>query len=288
MSLRRTSSRTAFDDLVTKRLQRIADQWTPLPRANGPQFDRDDVSAKRFEPSASGGADWHDGDEDGFGADAGARDGDGVDGRRRLVMHLDRRGVRAVLALVALAVVVTGWMWWQGRPREVMLAPAMSVAGAPMAGAALGTAGAAAAPVGAVVVHVLGSVRNPGLVRLPAGSRVDDALVAAGGAKSEKARGSVNLARIVIDGEQIIVSADGVVVAISSGGSGGADSGPGIGLNTATATELEALPGVGPVLAERIVAWRTANGVFHSADELSEVSGIGDSILEQIRPLVHM
>jgi competence protein ComEA len=272
MSLRRTPSRTAFDDLVTKRLQRIADQWTPLPSETGPASHLDDVPAGREEQE--------------FDSDEGA-DNDGG-GRRGLSMLLDRRGVRAILVLVALAALVAGWMWWQGRPREVMLAPAMSVAGTPMLGAPPEAAGSPVTSGGDVVVHVLGSVRNPGLVRLPAGSRVDDALTAAGGAKTEKARGSVNLARIVIDGEQIIVSADGVAVASAGGGSGSTNSGPGIGLNTATATELETLPGVGPVLAERIVAWRTTNGVFRSADELSEVSGIGDSILEQIRPLVHM
>ena len=274
MSLRRTPSRTAFDDLVTKRLQRIADQWTPLPSAPGPAIHPGDISAGRGEPE--------------FDTDDGARDGVGGGGRRGLFMRLDRRGVRAILALVGLALLVAGWMWWQGRPREVMLAPAMAVAGTPMAGASSGSEGASPALEGDVVVHVLGSVRNPGLVRLPAGSRVDDALSAAGGARTEKSRGSVNLARIIIDGEQIIVSADGVAAGSSGGGSGAGSSGLGVGLNTATATELETLPGVGPVLAERIIAWRTANGVFRSADELSEVSGIGDSILEQIRPLVHM
>jgi len=129
---------------------------------------------------------------------------------------------------------------------------------------------------GQVVVHVTGAVRQPGLVRLPAGSRVDDAIEAAGGARSAKALGTVNLARVLVDGEQIVV---GAVPGESSGGS--AESG--INLNQASASQLEDLPGVGPVLAQRIVDWRTANGPFRSVEELGEVSGIGDAVLAQIR-----
>lgn len=130
-------------------------------------------------------------------------------------------------------------------------------------------------------MHVVGSVKEPGLVRLPAGSRVDDAVKAAGGARSAKALSSVNLARQLVDGEQIVVgSAPGEPASVT--GASGPGTG-GISINSATAAELEDLPGVGPVLAERIVQWRTANGPFRSIDELGEVSGIGDSVLGQIR-----
>ncbi len=158
-----------------------------------------------------------------------------------------------------------------------------------------------------VVVHVIGLVRHPGLVELAAGARVADALQAAGGVTRRRAADSVNLARPVVDGEQIFVgpSADPAQRAFASpptaarpsngsGGSGSSLTGqPGatvapMNLNTADPATLEALPGVGPVLADRIVMWRTANGPFRSVDELGEVSGIGDAIMAQLRPLVRV
>ncbi len=131
-----------------------------------------------------------------------------------------------------------------------------------------------------LVVHVIGAVRRPGLVHLIAGSRVADALKAAGGATSAKAEGSVNLARLVVDGEQIQVNASGTLANGSAGGK--------VSLNSATAQEFEALPGVGPVLAQRIVDFRTEHGPFHSVDELDGVSGIGTSLMGQLRTHVQM
>ncbi len=164
---------------------------------------------------------------------------------------------------------------------------------------AQGYAGATAGPtVGAVVVvHVVGEVRDPGLQRLPAGSRVSDAVAAAGGATRRADLAAVNLARLVVDGEQVRVPAPGEAVAPSAGGAGagatgggGAGTGGGAGgtvsLNGADPATLETLPGVGPVLAQRIVEWRTAHGGFTSVDELTEVSGIGEKTFEQLRPLV--
>lgn len=139
------------------------------------------------------------------------------------------------------------------------------------------SSGLSAPLTGEVVVHVTGAVASPGLVRLPAGSRVNDAIEAAGGARSPKALASINLARVLVDGEQIVVGGSASASGSSSSTAGG------INVNSASASELEALPGVGPVLAERIVAWRTTNGPFRSVDELSEVSGIGDAVLAQIR-----
>lgn len=177
-----------------------------------------------------------------------------------------------VIGLLAIA----GWGWWQAQPRSVTV---LSPNGAPASGveAAAGGAGAFDRPTDAseVVVHVVGSVRRPGLVRLPAGSRIATAVEAAGGATDEQALATVNLARVVVDGEQITV---GVAAAEL----------PGVSLNQATASDLEGLPGVGPVLAGRIVDWREAHGPFRSIDELDEVSGIGSALLEQLRPLVRM
>lgn len=125
-----------------------------------------------------------------------------------------------------------------------------------------------------VSVHVAGAVRTPGVYTLPAGSRVTDAIDAAGGAEQEAVTDAVNLARTLVDGEQVRVPAQGEVAAQ------GAVSGTGrINVNTATATQLEGLPGVGPVLAQRIVAYREKNGPFASVESLESVTGVGPAIV---------
>ncbi|ADU47941.1 competence protein ComEA helix-hairpin-helix repeat protein [Intrasporangium calvum DSM 43043] len=167
------------------------------------------------------------------------------------------------------------------------------------AGGAAGDTAGAAAPA-EVVVHVVGQVRKPGLVRLRAGSRVADALEAAGGVTQRADVAALNLARPVSDGEQVFVPRPGESVTpgpsgSGSGGSGGVAGGGGsagasgsgpVNLNTADLAGLETLPGVGPVLAQRIVDWRTEHGRFSSVEELGEVSGIGDKMLTQLRPKV--
>lgn len=152
-----------------------------------------------------------------------------------------------------------------------------------------------------VVVQVVGQVRHPGVVTLRTGARVQDAVSAAGGALPSADLSAVNLARVVTDGEQIQVPKPGQSMTPpvgATGGGAGAASGttPGssstastggvVDLNTADVTGLDALPGVGPVLAQRIVDWRTQNGRFTSVDELGEVSGIGDKVLARLRPHV--
>jgi competence protein ComEA len=158
-----------------------------------------------------------------------------------------------------------------------------------------GGAGVTAAQSGSVVVHVVGRVERPGVVTLPAGARVADALEAAGGASGDANLAAVNLARAVVDGEQVYVPAPGEALPPATapgegggGGGGGRSAAPGGGpalvdLNAADAATLETLPGVGPVIAERIVAWREENGPFTSVDELAEVSGIGPAMLATIR-----
>ncbi len=152
------------------------------------------------------------------------------------------------------------------------------------------------APVGAspsdqgseVVVDVAGKVRRPGIVRLPPGSRVVDALEAAGGARRGADLTGLNLARVLTDGEQVLVGLP------AAAGPAGAAAAPGatstgsvlVNLNTATQAELETLPGVGPVTATSILEWRTEHGAFSSVDELLEVSGIGDATLAEIAPHV--
>jgi competence protein ComEA len=159
------------------------------------------------------------------------------------------------------------------------------------------------APVGGLlVVDVVGQVRSPGVVRLPPGARVIDAVAAAGGATAQADLQALNLARKVGDGELILVPRPGQSLFgpgagqpeagaplgdVGAGPSGGPTGAP-LDLNTATAAGLDALPGIGPVLAGRIVAWRTAHGRFSSVDELSEVSGIGPALLGRLRPMVRV
>lgn len=192
-------------------------------------------------------------------------------------------------ALIALAALLTlvGWWWWSGRPSPVAAVDdpltvtqqgvAWPAEGVPM--------GDRASTTGELTVHVVGRVRRPGIVTLPAGSRVMDAVAAAGGLRGRADTVDVNLARLVVDGEQIVV---GRAQPSGRSGSQPGTSGGLVNLNQATAADLEALPGIGPVLAERIVAWREAHGPFPSVDVLGEVSGIGDVLLENLRPLVHV
>jgi competence protein ComEA len=139
---------------------------------------------------------------------------------------------------------------------------------------------------GQVVVQVIGQVRRPGLVTLPLGARVADAVSAAGGLTRGGSSGGLNLARQVVDGEQIVVSPDAVAAPGSSGPTGSAD--PVVDLNAATLSDLDSLPGVGPVMAGRILDWRTAHGRFTTVDQLREISGIGARTFERLRPRVRV
>ena len=167
------------------------------------------------------------------------------------------------------------------------------------AGAGTSPPGGTTAGAGVVVVHVVGEVRRPGVLRLAVGSRVSDAVRAAGGATKGADLARVNLARILVDGEQVRVPAPGEPLepagvggtpgSPGTSGTPGSGLGPGgglVSLNTADLAALDTLPGVGPVLAQRILDWRTAHGRFTSVDELGEVSGIGEKLLAQLSPLV--
>lgn len=230
-----------------------------------------------------------------------------------LTVPVALRGVRArprrlavlgVMVLLLTAAVVLGirvaWARSSATPQ-----PVAATAHGPPDGlvsrtvpAAFASGGAAGLPTVASVllVHVVGQVRRPGVVRLPPGSRVLDAVRAAGGATSSADLNHLNLARPVADGEQIVVPRPGESIlqgGVPGVGGAGAGSSAGAGsvgglvdLNTADAAALDSLPGVGPVLAQRILDWRTQHGRFTSVDELGEVSGIGDKILAQLRPKV--
>ncbi|CAN5317436.1 hypothetical protein BH09ACT6_BH09ACT6_02700 [soil metagenome] len=169
--------------------------------------------------------------------------------------------------------------------------------------AAGGGAGSSAATGGAIaLVHVLGAVAVPGLYELHAGDRVVDAIGAAGGFTPAADQGQQNLARVIKDGEQIVIPERGAAPALGSvaagaaaqaaGGSAAGQPGvkgvpaPPVNLNTADQGALETLPHVGPALAQRIIAWRSANGQFTQVDDLKNVAGIGDKTFAELQPLV--
>ncbi|MFE1023296.1 helix-hairpin-helix domain-containing protein [Streptomyces sp. NPDC058818] len=223
---------------------------------------------------------------------------------------LERRSVAALTVLLVVAAVFAAQHFWTGRTQPVS-APEMvreaaasgagggdEAAGAgPTAGPPRGPAeGTATASVGAeIVVDVGGKVRKPGIHRLPAGARVADALRAAGGVRSGTKTDGLNRARFLVDGEQVIVGPSAPVAPAGPGGA--APGGPGapaagaapaapVSLNTATADQLDTLPGVGPVLAQHIIDYRTQHGGFRSVDELREVNGIGERRFADLRNLV--
>ncbi|WTE90357.1 ComEA family DNA-binding protein [Micromonospora zamorensis] len=195
-----------------------------------------------------------------------------------------RRGVRA-LAVVAVVVVLgaAGWAW-RSRPQSEPVAPLVSVAAS-----AAPTEQPSASGSGELVVAVAGKVRKPGLVRLPAGSRLADAVQAAGGALPGVDVALLNPARKVTDGELIVVGVTPPPVPGGAAGPSGGAAGPAVGplnLNTATLAQLDALPGVGPVLAQRILTHRDQHGGFKAVGDLRQVDGIGDARYEQLKDLV--
>ncbi|MFZ4133921.1 ComEA family DNA-binding protein [Streptomyces koyangensis] len=210
---------------------------------------------------------------------------------------------RSVAALVVVVVVAVGWAaqhFWTGRPEAVRVPEAVAqgaseapgAVGAPAAtGRPSPSAGAEPSPsAGPLVVDVSGKVARPGVHRLPAGSRVEDALEAAGGVRPGTDTSGLNRARLLTDGEQVAVGVDpapgaGPAPGAPGSGAGVAAAGP-LSLGTATAEQLETLPGVGPVLAAAIIAYRTENGGFRSVDQLRDVRGIGDRRFEDLRELV--
>jgi len=188
---------------------------------------------------------------------------DGVRARLGALLAGAGRQRTAVAVLALAAVLGAGAVWARAAPR----------------------ADRDPAATGRVAVHVAGRVRRPGLVRLPAGSRVLDAVRAAGGTTPGADLDAVNLARKLVDGEQVRIPARGQAAAPPPAGVPGAQAAGPLDLNTATAEQLDTLPGVGEVTAGRIVAYRTAHP-FTSVDELLEVPGIGQRRFEQLKDLV--
>ena len=147
---------------------------------------------------------------------------------------------------------------------------------------------AAQAPARKVLVHVVGAVRKPGLYRLTEGSRIDDAIKAAGGAKPRADLQLINLAAPVADGQQVFVAVRGSEAPAGSSAAGSSAAGGHVHLNTATLEELDTLPGVGPVTAQKILDYRNEHGAFKSVDELDAVPGIGPARLAELKKVVDL
>jgi len=211
----------------------------------------------------------------------------------------------ATYAVLALVVVVLGVRFMQ-RQQPSSAVPGGAGAAAPSAssGASGSTATAvrvSRAPAQASVVHVAGAVRRPGVYRLPAGARVQEAVRRAGGARRGANVNGINLAAKVVDGQQVVVpsrtpsGSDGPAAAAGAPAEGsgpagpaaaGVAPGPPISLNNATAEQLDTLDGVGPATAQKIIAWRTQHGGFRSVADLGQVPGIGPKKLAALRDRV--
>ncbi|MEU5974206.1 ComEA family DNA-binding protein [Streptomyces sp. NPDC047315] len=231
---------------------------------------------------------------------------------------LEPRSLAALTVVLAVAAAFAVYHFWLGRP-ETVRAPELVQRGAPLAkspgsfpssessqasqSSEFPVPGAPSSPGagagGRIVVDVSGKVRRPGVLKLPAGSRVTDALTAAGGPKDGADLTGLNRARVLVDGEQVVVGVPLPPGAAPPGGppvdaagavAGAAATGvrpPGpVSLSTATVQQLDTLPGVGPVLAQHIVDYRTQHGGFRSIDELREVDGIGARRFADLKPLV--
>ncbi|MFF2038877.1 helix-hairpin-helix domain-containing protein [Kitasatospora sp. NPDC058170] len=216
-------------------------------------------------------------------------------------LALERRAVAGLLVLLLLAVGYAVQHFWLARPRSVPVpavavappvpgegaaaAPGSPTAAAEAAGPGVGSVtGSGAGADTVVVVDIAGRVPSPGVHTLPGGSRVADALRVAGGPLPETETKSLNLARVLTDGEQILVGAPGPPPAGAPLPSA-APMQP-VSLNRATLQQLDTLPGVGPTLAQRILAFRTSHGSFRSLDQLRQVSGIGERTYAEIRPML--
>jgi competence protein ComEA len=205
--------------------------------------------------------------------------------RGRLALGPSQLAVVALLVVVGL--VATGWWLLRSRPSEVAVptqpVPARTLVdlgspGGPSAGATTTSS--------TVTVDVAGRVRRPGIAVLRTGDRVVDALEAAGGARAGVDLTGLNLARVLVDGEQILVGVQppaGVAASVPGGTSPVATL---VNLNTADQVALESLPEVGPVTAQAILAWRTDNGAFTAVDQLLDVDGIGEATLAKLTPFV--
>jgi competence protein ComEA len=282
--VRLPSRRSDDADLIRARLRAVLDQssrasgWLPDDPAE-PEALPPLTEAPQSDPQRAPGSS---GDEAGPPGDAG--------GRHRAPateVRLDpgRRGVWALVLAGGLAAVVLLAWTWMDRPQvtPVPARPPGSSAPSPTATSAPSPpVGEAAATASTLVVSVVGLVAHPGLVTLPVGSRVADAVDAVGGLLPRADPATVNLAAPLTDGQQIAVGVPGAAGAAPGPVASGATAPGPVNLNTATVDQLDALPGIGPVLAQRIVDYRAQIGRFTAVDQLDDVPGIGPALYARL------
>lgn len=285
----RTAPRRSDDaDVIRARLRALLDEgfrggWVPEDEDE----DEDEADGEDERPPSGRAGDQHVGEALDAEADADPDRPPGL-GRHRApgrAVRWDpgRPGTRALwIAGLLAALLVIGGTWWD-RPRVEPVEPEPTGSAATPLPAAAPRVGEAAETATTVVVAVVGLVGRPGLVTVPTGSRVADAVEAAGGFLPGTDPATVNLAAVVSDGQQIAVGvpAGGVSPPPAGQGAGGP-----VNLNTATAQDLDALPGIGPVLAQRIVDHRSEQGPFRSVEQLDDVPGIGPAIATELAELV--
>lgn len=282
--MRLPSRRSDDADVIRARLRRLLDErdqhggWVPdeLEESSEPPgqetgWDGDDALTAPIDPGV-------DGPGGGLPRSFGRHRAPGSEAR----WDPGRWGARSLCVAAVLAgLLLAGWTWLD-RPR---VEPVEGTPGATAGAPSTSPMGEVAETSETVVVSVVGQVARPGLVTLPSGARVADAIAAAGGLLPAADPASVNLAAVVADGEQLAVGVP-APAAGDAPAAGPADSGGLVDLNTADVAELDALPGIGPVLAQRIVEHRAQQGPFGSVDELDDVPGIGPAIAAELAELV--
>lgn len=189
--------------------------------------------------------------------------------------QISRGRALAYVAVLLAALTLAGQLAFRGRASTPQRVAAVALRPEPAA-------------VRTLLVHVVGAVRTPGLYRLDEGSRIDDAVRAAGGPKPKAALGLINLAAPVADGQQVIVPARGQGAATGVSAAPGMPAGGRVHINTATLEELDTLPGIGPITAQKILDYRAEHGAFSSVDELDAVPGIGPATLAELREVVEL
>ena len=221
-----------------------------------------------------------------------------------------RTGRRAAALLCLLAFVLLGWFWWQAANGAAEVSPLSSTsadaddvpASEPTGESSPATdespGEAEGETPGSVIVHVAGAVRRSGIVELPRGSRLHEAIEAAGGSAPDADSHQLNLAAVLEDGQKILVPRKGETLPPGADPAGGGDGQPGpdgtaatagkVNINTAGVDQLATLPRVGPVLAQRIVEWRAQHGNFRRVEELDAVNGVGPKMLAALLPLVRV